>query len=72
VARHLATYITHPAFEVSDEGSDLVPAHSAPLFMRQTIDRALKIKDRVDASHCLDRERCFRELSQLEEVAPAM
>jgi hypothetical protein len=40
--------------------------------MRQTDDRALEIKDCIDPSHRLNRERCFRELSQLEEVAPAM
>jgi hypothetical protein len=42
------------------------------LFMRQTVDRALEIKDRIDPSHRFNCERRFREMSQLEEVASAV
>jgi hypothetical protein len=38
----------------------------------QTVDHALKIKDRIDPSHRFNGERRFRKPSQLEEVAPAV
>src|SRR5690242_13246211 len=72
VARILATYIAHPVCQTGDEWSDLILAHCVSLFMRQTVDRALEIKDRIDPSHRFNSERRFREMSQLEEVASAV
>ena len=64
--------MAHPAFEIGDERVDLILPHSMPLFVRQTIEGALETEDCIDASHRLDRQRRFRQLSQLEEVAPAV
>lgn len=57
---YLSGCIAHPAFEVGYERADLVLPGSASPFVRQTIDGALEIEDRIDESHRLDRQRRFR------------
>lgn len=56
---------------VHESGNLLLP-HSKTLFDRQAVYGALGIEDGVDPPHGFYRKRGFRQLCQLEEVAPPM
>lgn len=57
LGRDAGPLLLHPHIEIIDKRLDPVLPRRAPLFGAQTVDGALKLKDRIDLFHRLQRDR---------------
>src|SRR5262249_57398902 len=72
MARQTSAFGAHPLFEIDDDWLGFFLPHIQPVAGRQTVDPALDREDLVDAPNHLDGQWRLAEITQLEEVAPAM